>query len=145
MGAEARGSHIELKGAKDSLVLAYVEQTEAQAEKRQLLEKGPEEQQPAAAAAAAGEGGKQEAEVGDMDVDSDEVEKARRKLEEAQQRIADKKKEKGKLSADPAALAVVAKKLAEQMVSKKARLSEVPNEAGGSAAAGSVLGDRESS
>ena len=30
-------AHIELKGTKDGLVLAYVEQTEAQADKRQLL------------------------------------------------------------------------------------------------------------
>ena len=40
-----------------------------------------------------------------MDVDIDEVEKAKKQHEEALQRIADKKREKGKFSADPSALA----------------------------------------
>jgi hypothetical protein len=108
----------ELKETKAKLGDAYIEQTEAQSEKRQLLDRGPEptgEPEPT----------EKDKDV-DMGDDDQQVQQAQKLLEEAKERL--EKKKRDKLKADPHLLAGVAKKLAEDMANKKAKIAEVPTE-----------------
>ena len=61
-----------------------------------------------------------------MGDDDQQVQQAQKLLEEAKERLENKKRDK--LKADPQLLAGVAKKLAEDMANKKAKIAEVPTE-----------------
>ncbi len=61
------------------------------------------------------------------DDDQKQPEEAQRMLEAAQHRLESKRRDK--LRADPQTLAGAAKKLAEEMANKKAKVTEVPPEA----------------
>jgi hypothetical protein len=122
----------ELKDTKAKLAEAYNEQSEAQAEKRKLLEKGPEPPGEAEVP------DKPDAEMG-ADEDQKQIEEAQRLLEAAKERV--EKKKRDKLKADPQTLAGVAKKLAEDMANKKAKLTDAPMEVAQGDAAGEADAD----
>ena len=126
----------ELKETKAKLSEAYTEQSEAQAEKRKLLEKGPEP----AAEAEANDKTAADVDMGGDGDDEKQVEEAQKLLEAAKERI--EKKKRDKLKADPQALAGFAKKLAEDMANKKAKLTEAPTD--GKTPADEGDGDRKS-
>ena len=109
----------ELKETKAKLEDAYIEQADAQSEKRRLLDRGHE---PAGGADQADK----DKDVSMGDEDYQQVQQAQKLLEEAKERL--EKKKRDKLKADPHLLAGVARKIADDMANKKAKITEVQAE-----------------